>query len=305
MTRCGRGGGMEFTLGLAQCCHAEDGDAVALVRRWAQRAKDSGVDLLVFPESLMSRYEMERSAFLAASQPVGGAFSQAVEGIAAQMGLWIAYTMNERANGDGELSYGAPADALPCERGEASGDASGDAVSGKPPYNTAILVDDRGKRRVVYRKVHLFDTDFTQESLRMSAGDALADPVRTPFGRVGIAICYDLRFPEVARRAALLGCDLMLYPAAWVAGEGKVLQWKTLLAARAIENQMFVAGLSRSDEGYIGSSCVFDPSGNVLAEAGEGEELLTCALDVDALGQARTNMPVLRHRRPDVYRTGE
>ena len=275
---------MEFTLGLAQCCHAEDGDTVALVRRWAQRAKDSGVDLLVFPESLMSRYEMERSAFLAASQPVGGAFSQSVEGIAAQMGLWIAYTMNERANGDG---------------------VSGDVAPGKPPYNTAILVDDQGKRHMVYRKVHLFDTDFTQESLRMSAGAALADPVRTPFGRVGMAIGYGLRFPEVARRAGLLGCDLMRYPAAWVAGEGKVLQWKTLLAARAIENQMFVAGLSRSDEGYIGCSCVFDPSGNVLAEAGEGEELLTCTLDVAALGRARANMPVLRHRRPDVYCAGE
>jgi predicted amidohydrolase len=287
---------MEFTLGLAQCRHAENGDAVALVRRWAQRAKDAGVDLLVFPESLMSRYEMERGAFLAASQPVGGAFSQAVEGIAAQTGLWIAYTMNERAE-----TCSPTAGPAACDAAAVPSHDSGSDESPKPPYNTAILVDDQGRRRMVYRKVHLFDTDFTQESSRMSAGDALADPVWTPFGCVGVAICYDLRFPEVARRAALLGCDLMLYPAAWVAGEGKVLQWKTLLAARAIENQMFVAGLSRSDEGYIGCSCVFDPSGNVLAEAGKGEELLTCPLDVAVLAQARTNMPVLRHRRPQVY----
>lgn len=296
---------MEFTLGLAQCHHAEDGDAVALVRRWAHRAKDADVDLLVFPESLMSRYEMERRAFIAASQPIGGVFSQAVEDIAAQTGLWIAYTMNERADEGAKPSCGAAADAFSGERASTSGDASCDAASDKPPYNTAILVDDQGERRMVYRKVHLFDTDFTQESLRMSAGDVLADPVQTPFGRVGMAICYDLRFPEVARRAALLGCDLMLYPAAWVAGEDKVRQWKTLLAARAIENQMFVAGLSRSDEGYIGCSCVFDSYGNVVAEAGEGEELLTCTLDVAALEPARANMPVLRHRRPDVYRAEE
>lgn len=268
-----KGGIVEFTLGLAQCRHPEDGDVISLVRDWCARAQEAGVDLLVFPESLMSRYEMERGAFLAASQSVGGPFSQAVEAMAAEFGLWVVYTMNERAE-----------------------------AQDKPPYNTAVLVDSEGSRRAVYRKVHLFDTDFTQESSRMSAGDVLLEPVDTPFGRVGIAVCYDLRFPEVARSAALAGCDLMLYPAAWVDGSGKVIQWRMLLAARAIENQMYVAGLSRCDKGYIGSSCVADPYGNYLAEAGSEEELLICKLDSVALGDARSKMPVLSHRRPRLYR---
>lgn len=285
---------MGFTLGLAQCRHAADGDAVSLVRGYARQAKDAGVDLLVFPESLMSRYELERGEFLAQSQPVGGPFSQAVESIAAENGLWIVYTMNERAE----------CDALACSTSGNTEDETCDVLDGahdRHPYNTVVLVDASGVRRAVYRKVHLFDTDFTQESSRMSAGDALLDPVSTPFCRLGLAICYDLRFPEVARAAALQGCDLMIYPSAWVAGEGKVRQWKTLLAARAIENQMFVAGVSRCDEGYIGQSVVFDPYGNALAEAGEGEKLLVCQLDTTNLVPARQNMPVLEHRRPELY----
>ena len=261
---------MEFTVAIAQTCHPADGDVVALVERFAREAKAAGADLLVFPESLMSRYEAEFGDFLAQSEPVGGPFAQAIDAIAAKNGLWIVYTMNE-LNPDGL------------------------------PYNTSIVTDDAGVRRGFYRKVHLFDSATTHESERMAASDALFSPIDTPFGKLGMAICYDLRFPEVARAAALEGCDIMVYPAAWVAGPGKVVQWETLLRARAIENEMFVVGACRADEGYVGHSLVAGPDGVVHANGGEGEELLVAQLDTADLDRVRAAIPVMEHRRPEAY----
>ena len=261
---------MRFTIGLAQTCHPADGDVPALVDAYAARAAERGADMIVFPESLMSRYEKERAAFLAESQPLDGPFTQAIDAIAAKRGLWIAYTMNE-ANPEGL------------------------------PFNTAIISDDQGKRRGIYRKVHLFDSATTQESERMAAGDLLFAPIEAPFARIGLGICYDLRFPELARAAALAGCEVMLYPAAWVDGPGKARQWKALLAARAIENGMFAVGVCRADEGYVGCSCAVAPDGEALAQADAAEQLLTCEIDTDACARMRAAIPVLQHRRPEIY----
>ena len=264
---------MTFILGIAQTCHPVDGDVVALVRAYARKAKAAGAQLLVFPESLMSVYEKEREAFVNESQPVDGPFPAAMNAIAREEGLWLVYTMNERAD------------------------------NGGLPFNTAIITDDMGTVRGIYRKTHLFDTDFTQESSRMQASDALFQPIDTPFGRLGLAICYDLRFPEVARVEALDGCQVMIYPAAWADGKVKAHQWRTLLAARAIENGMFVVGVSRADAGYIGQSCVVDPRGTIIAQAGPDEQLLTCTIDTDLIAQVRAINPTLDHRRPALYGT--
>ena len=262
---------MRFTIGLAQCCHRQDEDAAALVARFADEAQKASVDLLVFPESLMSPLGESTQAFFTAAQPLDGPFARAADAIAARHGLWMVYTVNE-ANPDGK------------------------------PFNTAVIVDDAGVRRGAYRKMHLFDAGDKRESDRMTAGDKLFEPVDTPFGKLGLGVCYDLRFPEVARHAALAGCGLMLYPAAWVDGPRKAEQWKTLLAARSIENEMFVAGVCCVDEDRIGRSCAFDPMGIELASGGSAEELVTCRIDTGALDAVRKNMPVLEHRREDLYR---
>ena len=262
---------MAFTLGLAQTKHPEDGDVVALVDGVSQEAKRRGVDLLVFSESLMTRYELPSEEFESASQPVGGAFCQDVEAIAARYGLWMVYTCNE-ANPKGK------------------------------PFNTAIVVDDQGKRRSVYRKLHLFESSAIKESSRMSAGDEMPAVVKTPFCNLGVAICYDLRFPEVARAMALKGANLIVYPSAWVQGHEKVNEWQTLLGARAIENGCFVAGVSRCDRGYIGHSCAVSPRGVRIGSAGSEESLLTCSIDLALVEKTRTWMPSLEHRRPEVYR---
>lgn len=329
---------MEFTLGLAQCCHSADASvdsAVKLVDEWCARAKARHVDMLVFPESLMTRYEAERHAFLAEAQSLDGSFGRSVDALAKKYGMWLVYTMNEKNAGVGGAAHemsaaGANDDAdnggnksagngstprmktdenaLRANVSTCAGvprananEANGARKLSSNPFNTAVLVDSMGKKRGVYRKTHLFDTDFTRESDRMTAGDRLFEPVCTPFGRIGLAICYDLRFPEVARYEALAGCDVLIVPAAWVDGPAKAAQWKTLLAARAIENQMFVAGVSRADAGYVGQSCVFGPMGASLAEGGREEELVVARISLDELESVRKSMPVLTHRRPELY----
>jgi len=261
---------MEFTLALAQCTHPADGKVEALVEGYASQAAAHSADLLVFPESLMTRYEEELESFAAAAQPLDGEYCTALNSIAARHGLWMVYTVNE-LNPNGR------------------------------PFNTAVAVDAQGTMQSVYRKIHLFDSATTTESSRMSAGSDAPRVVETPFGKLGVGICYDLRFPEFARSLALQGCELLVYPAAWVAGELKVEQWRTLLAARAVENEVFVAGLSRCDEGYIGCSAVFDPLGRCVAQAGSEEELLTCTIDTSVRDDARTRIPVFDHRKPELY----
>lgn len=262
---------MAFTLGLAQCRHPEDGDVLRMADAWMARAVQCGVQLLVFPESLMTPFDASAEEFARAAEPLDGPFCSAMSALAAKHGLWVVYTANE---------------------------------AGKVrPFNTAVVVDPSGAQRGVYRKVHLFDTSFVRESDKIGAGGEYLEPVETPFGRIGVGICYDLRFPEQARAAAMSGACLMLYPAAWVDGPLKVEQWRTLLAARAIENEFFVAGLSRCDRAfggaardYAGNSCVFGPLGTVVAEAGgTDEELVVCDIDLGEIEQARAAMPVLDH----------
>ena len=262
---------MAFTLALAQCAHPQDRDAVALVRRWAQRAKEQDADLLVFPESLMTPFELTTREFIESAEPLGGPFTQAVDAIAREHGLWLAYTVNERNPAGGN------------------------------PFNTLVVTDGAGARRAAYRKVHLFDVGKYRESKKMSAGDALPAPLRAPMCTLGLGICYDLRFPELARAQALAGCELLLYPAAWVDGPNKVDQWQTLVKARAIENGMYVAGVSRTGDIYAGHSLVAAPDGSVVAQAGAAEELLVCDIDPARVAATRAAVPSLSHHRPALY----
>lgn len=262
---------MEFTLALAQCVRPQNDDVIAEVKRWTQEAAKNAADLIVFPEALMAKYDGSIERFMQQAQPADGAFAQSVDAIAAEEGLWIAYTINEQ-NEDGGL-----------------------------PYNTAVITDASGKQRARYRKVHLFDAQGHRESERITAGDKLLPPVEALFATVGLGICYDLRFPEVALAAALEGAQLMLYPAAWVAGPGKAEQWETLLCARAIENGMFVAGCCRADEDCVGHSCVFGPDGRAIVTSNGDEQLVVCTVDLAEIDRVRAATPSLQHRRPDCY----
>ena len=262
---------MSFELGLAQTTHPKDGDVIGMVKRYAEQARMYGVDLLVFPEALMTPFEKTPEEYCAVAEPIGGAFSQAIADYAKRYSVWILYTMLE------------------------------EAPDHQQPYNTAVLVDAEGVVQASYRKTHLFDTETIQESDRITPGESLFEPIETPFGTLGIGICYDLRFPELARQAALRGCDVMIYTAAWLDGPRKVDHWKALLRARAIENEFFVVGLSRCDSGYIGRSMVVNPFGDVIEEGGPIMDLIVATIDTQEVQEARSAMPILEHVRNDLY----
>lgn len=260
-----------FKLALAQMAHPEDGDVVTAVRTWARRAQEKGAQLLVFPECLMTPFEKTPAEFATSAQPVDGAFSQAMGEIARSNKLWMVFTLNERN------------------------------PLGGAPYNTAAIIDSDGILRGSYRKTHLYAAHGLDEHEKMSSGDTLFTPIETPFCTLGLGICYDLRFPESARIAALSGCEVLLYPAAWVSGPCKTRHWNTLLAARAIENELFVAGCCRPDRNCVGHSQVVNPLGEVIAQAGEGEQLVVANIELEQMRKAREGMPCLQHRRPSLY----
>ena len=124
-----------------------------------------------------------------------------------------------------------------------------------------------------------------------------------PWGCAGLAICYDLRFPELFRRYALEGARLMILPAAWP--HPRRMHWRTLLRSRAIENQCFVAACNRvgtaDDVSFFGSSAVIDPWGETLIEGGETEALLTVRIDLDTVEATRAKIPIFADRRPELY----
>ena len=164
------------------------------------------------------------------------------------------------------------------------------------PYNT-LVVADRDGLRATYRKIHLYDSFGFRESDRLTAGEV--DPVVVEVGgvTVGLMTCYDLRFPELARALVDRGAELVVLPAAWVAGPGKVLHWRTLLAARAIENTVYVAAAGQPGPRYTGHSMVVAPDGDVLAEAGEEPGSVQATVSTDRVAEVRRVNPSLANRR--------
>ena len=162
------------------------------------------------------------------------------------------------------------------------------------PFNTLLV---RGGSEASYRKIHLYDSFGYRESDRLTGGAPEPVVVDVAGWRVGLMTCYDLRFPELARALVDRGAEVLVVPAAWLPGDRKVEHWRTLLAARAIENTCFVVGAAQPAPRYCGHSLVVGPLGQVLAEAGGGEESLAAELERADLLRARRTNPSLVNRR--------
>ncbi len=226
---------------------------------------DTPADLVVLPEAFARD-------FGAADEPLGqwaegpnDAFGQALSATAERLGTTVVAGMFEQSNNP--------------ER----------------PFNTLLV---RGAAQATYRKIHLYDSFGFRESDRLTGG--AIEPVVVQVGGfvVGLMTCYDLRFPELARALVDAGAEVLVVPAAWVAGDLKVDHWRTLVRARAIENTVYVVAVGQPAPRYCGHSMVVGPLGEVLVEGGGAEEVvLETSLDLSVLAQARRTNPSLGNRR--------
>jgi predicted amidohydrolase len=177
-------------------------------------------------------------------------------------------------------------------------------------YNTSVVIAPSGEVVATYRKVHLFDVNVPggvehRESRNIAAGDRLV--VADVAGiRLGMSVCFDVRFPELYRRLCEEGATVLAVPSSFAVATGRV-HWRTLLVARAIENHAYViaaaqAGTTAEGVSSYGHSMIIDPWGRVLAESGvDDEDVLVATIDLDEVARRRSQIAVFELRRPDVY----
>ena len=240
---------------------------LACVADWIGEAARRGSDLVVFPELWDTGYALDRAAELG-TETTAGRFVRLAE-LAREHRIHVIGSMLEHT-------------------------ASGES------FNSAVWFSPDGPLDGIYRKTHLF---------RLMAEDRYLEPGDTPvihnlpWGKTGVAICYDLRFPELFRQYALNGAVLTIIPAEWPSV--RIEHWRTLLRARAIENQMIVVGCNRvgadGEQPFGGHSVVLDAWGHPLIEGGDQPALLTTQIDIGSVSQVRSQIPVFEDRRPDLY----
>jgi deaminated glutathione amidase len=245
------------------------------VRAAMGEAAEQGADLAVFPEATQVRFG---SDLRAAAEPLDGPFCSGLAAAAKDTGVALVAGVFEPAP-DGQV------------------------------YNTAVAFDGRGELVASYRKLHLFDAFGHRESDVVAPGSA---PVACTLAgmRAGLAICYDVRFPELFRALAAGGAELFVLPAAWAAGLFKEEHWVTLVRARAIENTVWVAAAgqvpdpdeppTRAATG-IGRSMLVDPLGVVRVDLGPGPGVAVAEVDADLVRTVRATVPSLANRREDVF----
>lgn len=255
---------------------ADNGDYrvnLAKAEKYITEAAEQGASLILFPEAFMSVYPRGTDAAtrLAASQTLDGPFAAGMSALAKQHKIWTVFGMNEPADEDHN-------------------------------YNTTVIFNDNGEFVSKYRKTHLFDAFSYRESDHTLPGDHLFEAIDTPFGRLGLLVCYELRFPEIARYETLdQKADILLVLAAWNRGPKKAEQMRMFIQTRAAENNVFAVLSDMCGEICEGKSCVVDPFGTIIKELGEEEGLLIAELDMDYLADVRRRIPALGHRRPELY----
>jgi deaminated glutathione amidase len=246
--------------------------------RLVRAAADDGAELIVLPEKfnlLGTAEQMSEGA-----ESLDGPTLRWVSALAIETGAWIvAGSIVERREGEEKLG------------------------------NTSALVGPDGSLEAVYRKIHMFDTDVGGVAYRESETEAPGDEIvvgQAADVPVGMAICYDLRFPEVFRILALRGARVIALPSAFTLHTGKD-HWEVLLRARAVEDQVFMVAAGQIGEHFpehrsYGRSMIVDPWGLVLATAPDRECYVVADLDFDAQDRIREQLPSLANRRPATYR---
>lgn len=261
--------GKSLGVAVAQFAPGEDVDSnLAAIRDLATIAVERGAQLVVFPEysSFFSAELGEKT--VAAAQSLDGDFAVALATLAKVLGIHIVAGMVESTDVAGKVS------------------------------NTLVAVDSHGKQVAIYRKLHLYDAFGQRESDWILPG-AIEEPQTFEVGGLTVALqtCYDVRFPEVTRRLADAGAQLVLLPSEWVRGPLKEHHWRTLVTARAIENTLYIAAADQAPPIGAGNSMVVDPMGVELVTIGEETDVAVAWVDAERVAAVRAMNPALGLRR--------
>ena len=260
---------------------ADKMENVRTVKTYLEKIKDENPDFVILPEMFCCPYQTENFPIYAEKE--GGPVWQQLSGYAKQYGFYlIGGSMPEK-------------------------DAEGNV------YNTSYIFDREGKQIGKHRKVHLFDIDVKggqtfKESDTLTAGDS--DTVfDTEFGKIGVMLCFDIRFPELSRMMVNDGAKVIFVPAAFNMTTGPA-HWELSFRTRALDNQIYMVGCAPARDvsaGYIswGHSIVTDPWGRVTGMLDENEGILLAELDMDYEEQVREELPLLKSRRKDIYQLSQ
>lgn len=269
---------MKFTAACIQPnCSDDLAENVRHVMPLVRQAGDLGARFITLPENAFLMEEHGKKLYQAAVPPEEHPGISQCRDLAKEFGAWVLV-------GSIPLQH-------PTEAGKV--------------YNCSILINDAGDIASRYSKIHLFDVDLGggesyRESNRYAAGE-VAKLVPLPWGKLGLTICYDLRFPHLYRELAKAGAEMLAIPAAFTKVTGEA-HWHTLLRARAIENGCFVFapaqwGNHPGNRQTFGHSLIIDPWGKVLADAGDGVGVITAEIDMEQVGTVRGRIPSLTHDR--------
>lgn len=260
---------------------ADKMENVRTVKTYLEKIKDENPDFVILPEMFCCPYQTENFPIYAEKE--GGPVWQQLSGYAKQYGIYlIGGSMPEK-------------------------DAEGNV------YNTSYIFDREGKQIGKHRKVHLFDIDVKggqtfKESDTLTAGDS--DTVfDTEFGKIGVMLCFDIRFPELSRMMVNDGAKVIFVPVAFNMTTGPA-HWELSFRTRALDNQIYMVGCAPARDvsaGYIswGHSIVTDPWGRVTGMLDENEGILLAELDMDYEEQVREELPLLKSRRKDIYQLSQ
>ena len=237
---------------------------------------DQGANLVVLPEMFNCPYETHR--FSSYAEPEGGETWQQLSQIAKEKKIYL-------------ISGSIP------------------ETDGTNVYNTSFIFNPEGEQIGKHRKIHLLDIDiengqYFNESASLHAGDS-PTVIDTEYGKIGVAICYDIRFPELARIMVDQGARMIIYPAAFNMNTGPA-HWELLFRMRAVDNQVFTVGCAPARDyslAYIsyGNSIVVDPWGDIVGRLDDSEGYLLGEIDFTEVEQIREQLPLLKHTRDDVY----
>lgn len=255
------------------CAHQDKQKNLKKILNYISKAAQNGAALCAFPEFMMFYTTSEQSAKELSEQAetMQGNFVTTIASAAQKNNIQIVGTIYEKNKIKNRV------------------------------YDTSFVIDKSGKILSTYRKIHLYDALGFKESSKLTPGSKIIPPIKTDIGKLGMLLCYDLRFPEMSRSLATSGSEILIAPSAWVQGPHKEEHWITINKTRAIENGCYVIAPDQVGNIYCGRSLIVDPYGKIILDMKKKEGIGFADISLDLVKKTRVSLPLLKNRRIDIY----